>query len=483
MSSTSDSGDLQRAVASAYVREMLELNPVLHSPQILRRRREIWDQGSRGDSENGHRGATAKELGSGPTTRTAASDSPPPSSEATYSETTYSEATYSDARQERRLRKRAWECLEQLQTEFFSLPVGKLQKHLKFISQERFPEFAERAARLSVLLPHRDTLLSVADKTGDRAFSDALLQSLICPAAKAGLLQEQYIEQIIQQRRVKPACRAIRTLIDRHPEIYQLERDWFDVLLEPKNHVQWRRHYSLTQSVASPLDVGGARILIGGLLLVAIVIVPVIISQNTAPNTRQTPNFRLGTNSQLGTQKTVTGQRARDRAAMLRDLLQSTTRFRNSNAPSTPENFPLPSSSEAPSESYSTAVLPPGSPLVLPPMKDWSLSGNSPTTDGTAESEPPTSTQIQSQTTARPPTLPRLPADWPFADWPMADVDPLSDDFPFLPNNRARDAEWRPSFNGERDRRQDYPLDSYESPLLFEPSDRFDRFAVPPPGS
>ena len=87
-------------------------------------------------------------------------------------------------------------------------------------------------------------LVGVGNETGDPKFTYSLLNSLVCPAAQAGALREQYIEAIVEERRVVPACKMVKNFVTRHPEIYRLERDWFDLLLDAENCKQWTAKYS-----------------------------------------------------------------------------------------------------------------------------------------------------------------------------------------------------------------------------------------------
>lgn len=224
-------GKASAAVAKAYIQEMLELNPVWQSPQIIRRRSELWS----GVAVEGSR-AKATSTVTSPTARSVATTENVP----------VAEVAGQDPLQQQRVRQRCKRCLDRLQSEFYTLPEDKLDAYLRYLENSRLPEFAEPADRLRRVADQRPALLEIATTNSDRAFSDALLSSLVSPVATAEQLREQYIERIARERRVKRACANIARIIQRHPQIHELEPDWFDVLLDRKNRHAWSRHYSPT---------------------------------------------------------------------------------------------------------------------------------------------------------------------------------------------------------------------------------------------
>lgn len=192
-------------ICKAYVREMLELNPMWQSSLILRRRRELWA----GTASN------------------------------TTSLSVNSANHCVDAAAKQQLHLRAKRCLETLQKEFYQLPSEKVQQYLQFLNKKHLPEYVVRAKRLRSIARHRDALRHVEQETHDSKFAYSLLHGLIASPANAGALHELYLESIIADKRVIPACNMVRQFVDRHPEIYDLERDWFNVLLDAKNQKEW----------------------------------------------------------------------------------------------------------------------------------------------------------------------------------------------------------------------------------------------------
>lgn len=211
--------DTQATIAKAYVREMLDLNPIWQAPQIIRRRTELWRPTTADDAQ-----VVGQNSGqnSGQNTTQA---SPDPIAV-------------------QRLRDRALQCVHKLQTEFYQLPAEKVEQYLRALEHDRLPEFSPQAARLRAVFQQRSALINISQEIDDQKFTYSLLQGLIQPGGQAGALREQYIEAIIAEKRVVPACRMIRDFVDRFPAIFQLERDWFNLFLDPENQRQWESQYS-----------------------------------------------------------------------------------------------------------------------------------------------------------------------------------------------------------------------------------------------
>ncbi|MGB7347877.1 MAG: hypothetical protein WBD20_26870 [Pirellulaceae bacterium] len=259
-----DQNDGNSAIAQAYVREMLEMNPMWESSAILKRRRELW----------------GIDVQSSPTATVSSTASAGPSS-----------STHVEEQADRRREERARRSLETLQTQFFQLPAEKLSQHLQFLTHDRLPEFAAVAKRLKMVAQHRNTLLKINHEIDDSKFTYSLLHGLVSPAAKAGSLREQYIESIIAERRVKPSCEMIRTLVQQYPEIYELERDWLNLFLDKANQKQWIAQYAVRGRRGPIAGKKNGLGLVGfAMLVAAIIIVPLIAS----PEKKRKDSFRRG---------------------------------------------------------------------------------------------------------------------------------------------------------------------------------------------
>ena len=189
---SSDQESSTTGISSAYVREMLELNPVSQSAQIIRRRRELWRPNEK------PRNAAAQVV---------------------------------DPRTAARLRDRGKQCLNALQQNFYSLPAQKIEQYLQFMEQDQLPEFAVHVAKFRKVLRYRKALVQLDREMPDKKFAYSLLHGLVKPAAEAGALHEQFIESVRHERRSKTATKMISEFVQRYPALYELEKDWIDAIL------------------------------------------------------------------------------------------------------------------------------------------------------------------------------------------------------------------------------------------------------------
>ncbi|TWT91937.1 hypothetical protein [Neorhodopirellula pilleata] len=249
--------ELKQAIAKSYVREMLELNPMFQSPQILRRRREIW----RAD----------ESANTNPTIRTSVASGT---------------SEVADAQADREFKLRAKACLEKLRTKFYELPDDTLQKYLRVISSPRVPQYAAVSARLRAVAAQRLALLQATEETGDVKFAYSLQFAMIGTAAQGGALREQYIESMIAERRVIEGGRIVKKFIERHPEIYAIDHDWFDALLDPANQRDWSANYS-TISRTRRMIARPKWSTIAWAIFIAMVIINAIIQDDKNPKQRR----------------------------------------------------------------------------------------------------------------------------------------------------------------------------------------------------
>ena len=253
------------AVATTYLREMLELNPMWQAPQIMRRRHELW------------RGYDAPALV--PNT-----------------------AAPKDTNAEQRLRNRAQQCLDALQSNFYQLPDEKLRQYIGALESDRLPEYNATAVRLRAVANVRGELLEALRETNDEKFAYSLQQTLVSPPIESGTLREQYIESLISERRVAKGCATVRRYVSAHPQIYELERDWFDTLLDRTNQREWKSRYSYGARSRSFFEANAGKFLTGAAAAVIMVCIGVYkIPRGMEPTRDSLPK-------ETGPRFTVSGQ-------------------------------------------------------------------------------------------------------------------------------------------------------------------------------
>lgn len=260
-SGASPKSELKQLVARSYVREMLDLNPMFQSPQILRRRRETWHHSDASDTTPA---ATVSNSPTSPINRASASIGRP------------SEGEFS---------ARAKACLEKLRTKFYELPDETLQKYLRVISSPRVPQYAAVSARLRAVAAQRQTLLQVPEETGDVKFAYSLQFAMIGTAAQGGALREQYIESLIAERRVAEGAKIVKMFIERHPTVYAIDHDWFDALIDPENQRDWSANYS-TLSRARRMFARPKWSSVAWAVFIAMVIINAIVQDEKNPRQR-----------------------------------------------------------------------------------------------------------------------------------------------------------------------------------------------------
>lgn len=236
------------AVVSAYTREMLDHNPMWDAARIVRRRRELLAH----ERDGAVVPTTSATLAYDPTANNS-------------------------------LRDRARSYLEVLQTQFYDLPDDKLRRYIKFLNHNQLPEFAAVATRLQSAAEVRSVVLAASHETNDVKFAFSLQQSLVRPATEAATLREQYIESIQADCRVVPSCAMVKQYLSAHPELYSLERDWFDALLDPKNQQTWSASYALSTRTRNLLLGSGGICLCVAVLVIAFTF-QVAASVNRAPS-------------------------------------------------------------------------------------------------------------------------------------------------------------------------------------------------------
>ncbi|WP_404310631.1 hypothetical protein [Neorhodopirellula lusitana] len=277
------SGSASAAVAKAYVREMLDFNPMWDAPQIMRRRREVWGGTAVGQNVAGN---------------------------------TVTLSGAADAEADQLLRNRARKCLEVLQEKFYELPPEKLNQYIRALQNDRLPEYAAAAVRFQKAASVRDVLLTSQVETGDAKFSYSLQQCMVRPAAEGGALREQFIEAIIAERRVKPACEAVKKFLSAHPKVYALERDWFDLLTDPANQREWSASYSVSGKTRRFLgmDPSGGNTVGGSVkgwgtvaLIVLVVVVRLagVVSRSSKRNTRERATPTATTSPRQSSQRSL----------------------------------------------------------------------------------------------------------------------------------------------------------------------------------
>ncbi|MCC9601708.1 hypothetical protein LOC67_14205 [Stieleria sp. JC731] len=281
-----DSGRVSDETAKAYLREMLQLNPVWQSGLIVRRRNELLDLASSDNGQIQGGGVGGAKLDE----RTGSSQAKSYQSDSTV-----------DHWQNQQKRDQAAQYLGRVHQQFYALSDSQLEFYLHFISNGQFPEFAERVQRLSEVAKQRKAIEEISKDCPDEPFVTALRSSLVAPAPIAGHFWEAYIDSLVSSRKLRHRVKRIHKIVRDYPAVYELERSWFDEILDRKNQAAWLRKGSVTGRAGSFLR--RKQNLLTVLSIIAVFVISGIMSEdNDSKRTNQSRQqqsqpFRLGNRS------------------------------------------------------------------------------------------------------------------------------------------------------------------------------------------
>ena len=71
----------------------------------------------------------------------------------------------------------------------------------------------------------------------DKGLFRAFKSVVVVPAGEAGYAKEKFLQSIRDRKRLKQLKRAVRQLQQEYPELFALERDWFETMLSMKKPV------------------------------------------------------------------------------------------------------------------------------------------------------------------------------------------------------------------------------------------------------
>jgi hypothetical protein len=136
--------------------------------------------------------------------------------------------TGADAQLPRR-RQTAEAALAEIRSDFWISPLPQIQSRLAALKLEGMPDLAASATRLAyaaVVRPEFERLH--AERRVNQPFVDALRQILVLPPAAAGQRKDQQEHELCRWRKLRSAKSTVRFINRNYPQIYQLEREWFD---------------------------------------------------------------------------------------------------------------------------------------------------------------------------------------------------------------------------------------------------------------
>ncbi|WLD15345.1 hypothetical protein [Planctellipticum variicoloris] len=131
----------------------------------------------------------------------------------------------------RELRQQAVDGLQQVREQFWKERLTVLQQTLDALPLKQFPDLRKAAQRLKVLASHRQDFPGLAEVPRfDPDLFSRLKQILVVSPRDAGPLKEAVQDSFAEAGARKRALKMLALLERELPEIYQLEEDWFDLL-------------------------------------------------------------------------------------------------------------------------------------------------------------------------------------------------------------------------------------------------------------
>jgi hypothetical protein len=128
-----------------------------------------------------------------------------------------------------RRRQTAEAALAEIRAEFWISPLPQIQSRLAALKLEGMPDLAASATRMARAAEVRPELERLyAERKTNKPFVDALRQILVLPPAAAGQRKDQQEDELSRRRRRRSAKKTVRLINRNYPQIFQLEREWFN---------------------------------------------------------------------------------------------------------------------------------------------------------------------------------------------------------------------------------------------------------------
>jgi hypothetical protein len=147
-----------------------------------------------------------------------------------------------------RRRQSAEAVLAELCSDFWVSPLPQIQSRLASLKLEGLPDLAALATRMARAAEARPEFERLyAEHKINKQFVDALRQIVILPPAAAGQSKDQQEHEPWRWRKGLSAKKTVQFINRNYPQIYQLEREWFDHIASPSRLVLASRSASLVK--------------------------------------------------------------------------------------------------------------------------------------------------------------------------------------------------------------------------------------------
>ena len=128
-----------------------------------------------------------------------------------------------------RRRQTAEAALAKIRSDFWISPLPQIQSRLAALNLEGTPDLAAAATRLARAAKVRPEFERLdSEHKINKQFVDALRQIVVLPPAAARQTKDEQENQPWRWRKGLSAKKTMRFINKNYPQIYQLEREWFD---------------------------------------------------------------------------------------------------------------------------------------------------------------------------------------------------------------------------------------------------------------
>ncbi|GAB5403229.1 MAG: hypothetical protein Aurels2KO_14600 [Aureliella sp.] len=132
-------------------------------------------------------------------------------------------------------RSAANQTIENVQKQFWKLPVDELNDQLSSVRIDLLPELEPVVSRLQSMARHRSAFPPLSQESWmPTELFQALKKSAVLPPTEAGFVRERFLRKIENKNQLRQIQQAAVKLESAYPALYELQRDWFETLRKQK---------------------------------------------------------------------------------------------------------------------------------------------------------------------------------------------------------------------------------------------------------
>lgn len=128
------------------------------------------------------------------------------------------------------------ESVESLRSEFWTLDLPTLKSRFQQLDCQQFPDLQLAYERLLAAAKVRNRFPKIVQHPDcDPQLLDRLKQVVVAPPREAGRLKQSFALRLATHDSLRKSCQRMVRMIDQEfPEVYEIEPEWFDLLLDAR---------------------------------------------------------------------------------------------------------------------------------------------------------------------------------------------------------------------------------------------------------